>query len=211
MCVIRAIKAWTLNPAAEVAVSAGTPSYETAVTRALESQRSIGWEHIFRGFISSEWGQIYIAEDKTPPDVRQSRSISLVSKYIKAFQDYTLFCGRAGTTSFTKRDRMAWHRFTRRSTTTYPKCTRYATHSPQSYEATSKNPSRNDCKEPLDNGRDGYSLQRSPHPIPLQMGLDKPCCHIFSNMQLPITAHPLPAPSSPVPSPKYQPSCNKYQ
>lgn len=89
--ILRAVKAWTSSPERAVAVSAGTEAYENAVTRALASQSSIGWEHIFRGFISLEWGQIYTAEDKTPPEVRHSRSISLVSKYIKAFQDYTLF------------------------------------------------------------------------------------------------------------------------
>jgi hypothetical protein len=46
---------------------------------------AIGWVHIFRGFFSLEWGSIYIAEDKTPSEVRRTRSSSLVSKYIKAF------------------------------------------------------------------------------------------------------------------------------
>ena len=89
--ILRAITAWTASPETTVMVSAGTEAYEHAVLRALESQRSIGWEHIFRGFLSMEWGQIYIAEDKTPPEVRRTRSITLVSKYILAFQNYTLF------------------------------------------------------------------------------------------------------------------------
>ena len=65
--ILRAIKAWTLNPEAELEVSAGTKSCENAVTRALESQLAIGWVHIFRGFISLEWGHIYTAEDNPPP------------------------------------------------------------------------------------------------------------------------------------------------
>ena len=52
------------------------------------------------------------------------------------------FCGRAGTMSSTMPDLTASHRFTRRSTTTSHKCTLYATHSPQSYRATSANPLR---------------------------------------------------------------------
>ena len=89
--ILRAIKAWTLDPAIAVATSAGAKSYEHAVSRAMASQHAIGWENIFRGFISIEWGHIYTAEDKTPPEMRRTRSVSLVSKYIKAFQDYTLF------------------------------------------------------------------------------------------------------------------------
>jgi hypothetical protein len=81
------MKAWTLDPETAVVISAGTESYEHAVSRALESQNAIGWEHTFRGFLSLEWGHIYYtAEDITPPEVQRTRSVSLVSMYIKAFQ-----------------------------------------------------------------------------------------------------------------------------
>ena len=62
--ILRAIKAWTRDPETAVVISAGTKPYEYAVSRALESQTAIGWEHIFRGFISLEWGHIYTAEER---------------------------------------------------------------------------------------------------------------------------------------------------
>jgi hypothetical protein len=66
--ILRAMKAWTLDLETAVAVSAGTKAYKYAVTSALESQMDIGWEHIFRGFISLEWGRcINTSRSETHP------------------------------------------------------------------------------------------------------------------------------------------------
>jgi hypothetical protein len=96
-----------------------------------------------------------------------------------------------------------------RLNTTFFRCTRYVTHSPQSYRATSKKPLRNAKKALLDKERNGSSSNRLPHPnLPL-LDLSKQCCHIFSNMLLQIPLAPIPVLSYPVLSLKYQPSCNK--
>ena len=89
--ILRAIKNWTLDPTAEGHSSTNTVNSEAAVSRAMASRQAIGWEHIFRGFVSLEWSNFYAATDFTPPEARRTRAISLLPKFVKGFQDYTLF------------------------------------------------------------------------------------------------------------------------
>ena len=77
--ILRAIKNWILQPQAEVTSPADTVSSEASVTRAMESQTAIGWDHIFRGFVSIEWSNFYATADTTSPEARRTNAVSLLS------------------------------------------------------------------------------------------------------------------------------------
>ena len=67
-----------------------TLAQQPLVDRAIASQTEIGWLHVFRGFVSLDWGDLYSGEDTTPLDSRKSEADKSLSRVIRAVQDYTL-------------------------------------------------------------------------------------------------------------------------
>ena len=67
-----------------------TLAQQPLVDRAIASQTEIGWLHVFRGFVSLDWGDFYSGEDTTPLDSRKSEADKCLSLVICAVQDYTL-------------------------------------------------------------------------------------------------------------------------
>jgi hypothetical protein len=49
---------WIQHPTTPLKMSAATRDLQLAVNHANESQRNIGWEHLFGGIISLSWGYI---------------------------------------------------------------------------------------------------------------------------------------------------------
>ena len=88
--ILQAIKTWTLAPANPVIVLPTQLSHENSLNRASASQTAIGWEHLFRGFVSKEWGCIHSDSDTTPLEQRASMAKKNLSVTIKAVQDYTI-------------------------------------------------------------------------------------------------------------------------
>ena len=89
-----------------------TLSAQTEVHRAIETQTEIGWLHMFRGFVSINWGHVNMEADLVPnqaknmharmdqfrkaiksqpsPDVRRVSANTYVKTVIQALQDYSL-------------------------------------------------------------------------------------------------------------------------
>ena len=89
--IFRAINAWTNDPQAAIDISANTLAYEAVIQRAIVSQTVIGRANLCRGFVGIDWGLLYKDTDTTPPDEQRTQAVQLLSKYVKAFQNYTLF------------------------------------------------------------------------------------------------------------------------
>ena len=84
------INSWIRQPEHPLAVQAPTRALQWSVNQAIASQTRIGWEHLFRGIISSDWGFITTEADCTPPHLRQATSkINLICA-IQTLQNYTL-------------------------------------------------------------------------------------------------------------------------
>jgi hypothetical protein len=94
----RAVKAWLLDPATKVEISAPTVGFEPSIHRALASQESIGWMHLFRGFVSIEWGRIYSVTDHTPVEDRSEREKGQISPIIMALQDFSIHIWKSRNT-----------------------------------------------------------------------------------------------------------------
>jgi hypothetical protein len=94
---LRALKAWTLNPFAPLTLNPtdAAISIQGSIDRAMESQTQIGWPNFFRGFLSLDWGQVYSNTDTTPLDVRRQQSEKTLAAVIMAAQDYTLAIWRS--------------------------------------------------------------------------------------------------------------------
>ena len=65
-------------------------SFKSSIDGAVNSQSDIGWENAFRGLISNDWGQIYLATHSTAPEVRRADGKTFLTKAIQALQDYSL-------------------------------------------------------------------------------------------------------------------------
>jgi hypothetical protein len=63
---------------------------KSTVTTAILSQTKIGWEHLFRGIISSDWGFITSDSDRTPPHMRRETAHIHLTTIIHKLQNYTL-------------------------------------------------------------------------------------------------------------------------
>jgi hypothetical protein len=59
--------------------------------RALASQHAIGWEGLFRGYVSLDWGQVYSPSDTTSPAQRHTSTVKQLSIMVRAAQDYAIF------------------------------------------------------------------------------------------------------------------------
>ena len=81
---------WIQSPTLIPHAQAQSHDLQRSINQAVASQTRIGWEHIFRGIISNEWGFIYTDTDRTPPDVRRATSKITLSCAIQTLQNYTL-------------------------------------------------------------------------------------------------------------------------
>ena len=86
----RAIKMWCQHPAEPLDVAARTLRAQPMVDRALASQTTIGWLHVFRGFVSLDWGDFYSHDDATPLDIRKSEADKSLATVVLSVQNYTL-------------------------------------------------------------------------------------------------------------------------
>ena len=86
----RAIKQWTQAPEDPVRGSPGAMIYSTSVETAIASQSLIGWDHLLRGFVSSDWGRVHSPTDSTPTNEQQQLAIPRLATIIRALQDYSL-------------------------------------------------------------------------------------------------------------------------
>ena len=87
---LRLINLWMQSPTTPPQANAPTHALQWAINQAVGSQTRIGWEHIFRGIISSDWGFIYTDTDCTPPHIRKATAKITLTCAIQTFQNYTL-------------------------------------------------------------------------------------------------------------------------
>jgi hypothetical protein len=82
---------WIQNPIQSPQAQAGTHGLQRAVDQAVTSQSRIGWIHLFRGIISSDWGFI-ISDDDTSMSLQMRRSEAKLhlSSIILTLQNYAL-------------------------------------------------------------------------------------------------------------------------
>ena len=86
----RAIKQWTSAPDLPVHISPGATFSSLEVEAAIQSQTQIGWDHLFRGFVSSAWGQVHAQDASILSEDRRSLVIPRLAIIIRALQDYSL-------------------------------------------------------------------------------------------------------------------------
>jgi hypothetical protein len=87
---LRLINLWISQPDNILQVQAPTVALQWSVNQAITSQTRIGWEHLFRGIISSDWGFLATESDCTPPCLRQEISNANLICAIQTLQNYTL-------------------------------------------------------------------------------------------------------------------------
>ena len=85
--ILNVVKTWTMDPLVSVPLPTGTGSSAEAAKRAVHSQSRIGWHHLFRGFVSLEWGNFYSDTDVTPLHARRVQAIRSNSQMLKALQE----------------------------------------------------------------------------------------------------------------------------
>jgi hypothetical protein len=88
--ILSAIKAWTFDPQSPITVQAKSLTFKPAITLALRNQNSIGWIHLFRGFISIDWRMISSKTDPTPSYAHTTQANRILPGIIKALQNYTI-------------------------------------------------------------------------------------------------------------------------
>ena len=87
---LRLVNSWMQSPTTSPHAQAPTHALQWAINQAIASQTRIGWEHIFRGIISNDWGLIYNDTDQTPSQARLATSQITLRCAIQTFQNYTL-------------------------------------------------------------------------------------------------------------------------
>ena len=73
-----------------VHISPGAMVYSISVSAALQSQTEIGWEHLFRGFVGSDWDGIYAPDDPATLEDQHTLAIPRLATTIRALQDNSL-------------------------------------------------------------------------------------------------------------------------
>jgi hypothetical protein len=58
--IMKAIKCWIQDPNKPPTVKIGILSAQNEVHRAIATQTEIGWLHMFRGFVSIDWGHVHM-------------------------------------------------------------------------------------------------------------------------------------------------------
>jgi hypothetical protein len=87
---LRAISLWIQDPTQPLEILETSNDLQQAVNHAVESQRNIGWEHIFRGIVSRSWGYINPTNDTTPTHLHPVNAHHNLSCAVQALQDYSL-------------------------------------------------------------------------------------------------------------------------
>jgi hypothetical protein len=64
--IMKAIKCWIQDPSKPPTVKIGILSAQNDVHRASETQTEMGWLHMFRGFVSIDWGNANMEADLVP-------------------------------------------------------------------------------------------------------------------------------------------------
>jgi hypothetical protein len=80
----------SMDPTQPLAILATSTDLPHAVNHAVESQRNIGWEHMFRGIVSRSWGNLNPANDTTPTPFHTVNAHHNLSCAVQALQDYSL-------------------------------------------------------------------------------------------------------------------------
>jgi hypothetical protein len=109
--IMKAIKCWIQDPSKPPTVKIGILSTQNEVHRAIATQTEIGWLHMFRVFVSIDWGHVHMDAKIVPsenihvylnqvrkaiksrqsPDARRaSAATAYVKTVIQALQDYSL-------------------------------------------------------------------------------------------------------------------------
>jgi hypothetical protein len=63
---MKAIKCWIQDSSKPTMVKIGILSAQNEVHRAIETQTEIGWLHMFRGFVSIDWGHVHMDAEIAP-------------------------------------------------------------------------------------------------------------------------------------------------
>jgi hypothetical protein len=109
---MKAIRCWTKDPSQPPTVKVGILCTQNDVNRAIATQTETGWLHIFRGFVSIDWGHVNFEEEtitnpseecstylnrvrhalksRSSPDARRASANAYLKTVIQALQDYTL-------------------------------------------------------------------------------------------------------------------------
>ena len=88
--ILKLINLWIQQPEQPPHAQAPTHALQWSVNQAISSQTKIGWEHLFRGIISNDWGFITSDSDCTPPHMRTATSNVNLIGAIQTLQTYTL-------------------------------------------------------------------------------------------------------------------------
>jgi Reverse transcriptase (RNA-dependent DNA polymerase) len=88
---LQLINTWIQHPTFHPQAQAATLGLQRSVDQAVASQSRIGWDHLFRGILSSDWGFI-IPDDDTSmtPHMRRSNAKLHLSSLIQTLQNYAL-------------------------------------------------------------------------------------------------------------------------
>ena len=136
----RAIKALTLASCDPGTISPGTLSFAPAIARALDSQTAVGWENLFRGLVSKEWGNIYSTSDTMPALHRHHAVIKNSPPSLPPSRTTPSRYDRVVTLYFTSLARMDKRQSMRSSTCQSHNSTDFAIHSLRSSNVTSRPP-----------------------------------------------------------------------
>jgi len=82
---MKAIRCWTKDPSQLPTVKVGILRTQNDANRAIETQTEIGWLHMFRGFVSIDWGHVNMEADLIPnPSKNMHTYLNQVQKAIKS-------------------------------------------------------------------------------------------------------------------------------
>ena len=87
---LQLIKLWIKQPEQSPQTQAPTRALQWSVNQAIASQAKIGWQHLFRGIVSNDWGFITSDTDCTPPHMRKATANVNLICAIQTLQNYTL-------------------------------------------------------------------------------------------------------------------------
>jgi hypothetical protein len=110
--IMKAIKCWIHDPSQPPTVKIGILSAQNEVHRAIETQTEIEWLHMFRGFVSIDWGHVHMDAEIVPkpardmhqrmdhfreaiksqpsPNARRASATTYAKTVIQALKDYSL-------------------------------------------------------------------------------------------------------------------------
>ena len=82
---MKAIRCWTKDPSQPPTVKVGILCTQNDANRAIATQTEIGWLHIFRGFVSINWGHVHLEAETIPnPSKNMPTYLNQVRNIIKS-------------------------------------------------------------------------------------------------------------------------------